>query len=68
MASSRVELSTQVSSKFANAAFTTLFFLCNLLIGPIRYIVILHYAERLSNDKHSSLMKALICYEENEVL
>ena len=46
---------------------TTLHFLLNLRMGSISYSVTLYSAKRLSSDKHSSLLGALVSCEEKKM-
>jgi hypothetical protein len=50
------------------AVFRTLHFLCDFWMGEISFIVFYTRLERLARDKHSSLLRPFISYEENKVL
>ncbi len=52
----------------SGTVFTTFSFLLNLRMGAISQSVALYKAKRLFSDKHSSLLRTLVIYEENEVL
>jgi hypothetical protein len=48
--------------------FTTLEFLHNLRISPLRQSVTLHLIEIPANNKYSNLLGLFVCYKQNEVL
>jgi hypothetical protein len=49
-------------------AFTTLKFLCSLLIGPISQSVILHLSGKACQGQNTILLGSFVSYGENEEL